>query len=54
MIKNVGLFLWNMKPDIFHNGHKNISNKIMGWSSLPTVGAAEEFNYIFFEIWLFL
>jgi hypothetical protein len=37
-----------MKPDIFHNEHKNISDNIMRCNSLPTKGAAEEFKCIFF------
>jgi hypothetical protein len=40
--KNVGLFLQDVKPYISHNGHKNISNDIMGCSLLPTMGAMEE------------
>jgi hypothetical protein len=40
--KNVSLFQQDVKPYISHNGHKSISNGIMGCGPLPTMGAMEE------------
>ncbi len=40
--KNMGLFLQDMKTNIFHNGHKNILNGIMGCSPFPTMGGVEK------------
>lgn len=40
--KNVGLLLQNLKPRIFHNECKSITNNIMRCSPLPTMDAMEE------------
>jgi hypothetical protein len=40
--KNISLLLQDVKPYIFHNGCKNISNNIMGYNPLPTMGIMKE------------
>jgi hypothetical protein len=40
--KNVGLLPQNMKIGISHNGHKNISNDIMWYSLLLTMGTTKK------------
>jgi hypothetical protein len=38
----MNLFMWNMKPHIFRNGGKNISNGIMKYNLVPTMGIIEK------------
>jgi hypothetical protein len=41
-VEGHGLFLWNMKSHISHNGHKNISHNIMWTRPLPTVSTMKK------------